>query len=298
MKTPILFLVFNRLSTTKQVFEEIRKAKPSQLFIASDGGKNVKEKIVVEQIRRFVLNSIDWKCKVRKLFRQKNLGCKYAVSEAIIWFFKHVKQGIILEDDCLPSQSFFPFCEAMLEKYKDVEDIAMICGTNVEGVSKIIGDFFFSNSFNIWGWATWRRAWKDYDINMKEWKKYRASLKFLDITKGESLFQKIKSWKDYQACYTNKADTWDFQWDLHCLLNDKLSVIPQKNLITNIGMNGCHMKGKKGFSIKRYEMTGDFNRYTFNTFNDNYKKKYINFFYKNVSYKQIVNWILKKLEVK
>src|SRR6056297_619848 len=122
-ETPVLFLIFNRLDTTKQVFEEIRKAKPKQLFIAADGPRTKQEKEKTDAVRKYVLDNIGWKCSVKKLFRNKNLGCKYAVSGAIDWFFENVEQGIILEDDCLPSQSFFRFCEELLEKYKDDERV-------------------------------------------------------------------------------------------------------------------------------------------------------------------------------
>ena len=130
LDTPILFLVFNRLNTTKQVFEEIKKTKPKQLFIAADGPRNKEEKKKTDAVKKYVLDNIDWKCQVKTLFRKKNLGCKYAVSGAIDWFFENVEQGIILEDDCLPDQSFFRFCQEMLERYKNEKKILNITGQN------------------------------------------------------------------------------------------------------------------------------------------------------------------------
>jgi hypothetical protein len=120
---PVLFLVFNRIESTKRVFLEIGKAKPRKLFIASDGARENKEgeKEVVKQIREYILKNINWKCEVKTRFREKNLGCKNAVADGISWFFDNVEEGIILEDDCLPSQSFFRFCQEMLEKYRDDE---------------------------------------------------------------------------------------------------------------------------------------------------------------------------------
>lgn len=237
LNTPVLFLIFNRPETTKQVFEEIRKAKPKELFIACDGPRKNKigEKEKVEEVRDIV-SKIDWPCKVKKLYRKKNLGCKYAVSSAIDWFFENVEEGIILEDDCLPSQSFFRFCQEMLDKYKNDEKIMHVSGTNVEGISKIEKDYFFSKCYNVWGWATWRRAWKKYDVEMKEWKNIRFSKKFLNIIEGYSFPNKIKSWRLYQLTYLKKIDTWDYQWDLICKLSG-LSIIPSKNFITNIGFS-------------------------------------------------------------
>ncbi len=131
MNTPILFLTFNRLEETKQVFNEIKKYGPSKLYLASDGPRKNKEgeREIVKKIREYILDNITWPCKVKILFRHKNLGCKYAVSSAIDWFFKNERRGIILEDDCLPSQSFFRFCEEMLTKYKNDREIMQISGT-------------------------------------------------------------------------------------------------------------------------------------------------------------------------
>jgi len=130
LETAVLFLVFNRLDTTKQVFEAIKKAKPPRLYIAADGArKNIdNEDKIVQDIRNYLISNIDWECEVKTLFREKNLGCKYAVSGAIDWFFENKEMGIILEDDCLPSQSFFWFCEELLNKYKDDKRIFLISG--------------------------------------------------------------------------------------------------------------------------------------------------------------------------
>ena len=132
LRVPVLFLVFNRFDTTKKVFEEIKRVKPKKLFISSDGPRKDKrkEKEVVEIIRKYLLDEIDWNCEVKTLFRNKNLGCKKAVSFAIDWFFKNVEEGIILEDDTIPNQDFFIFCEKLLEKYKEDERIMHISGNN------------------------------------------------------------------------------------------------------------------------------------------------------------------------
>src|SRR3989304_2636082 len=154
LTAPVLFLTFNRPEETKRVFEEIKKAKPKQLFIASDGPRESRpeEKIVITELRAHLLKNIDWRCKIKTLFRDKNFGCRKSVSGAIDWFFSHVEKGVILEDDCLPSQSFFRFCQELLERYKDDKRIMQISGTNVEGISKIEESYFFSRTYNVWGW--------------------------------------------------------------------------------------------------------------------------------------------------
>jgi hypothetical protein len=237
LSTPVLFLTFNRFDTTKRVFAEIRKAKPRELFIASDGPRKNKEgeEQLVREIRQYVLSNIDWNCNVKTLFREKNLGCKYAVSGAIDWFFTNVDQGIILEDDCLPNQSFFKFCQKMLEVYKNNKRIMHISGTNIMEESAG-NDYFFSQLYNVWGWATWRRAWRYYDVDVKSWPKFRKSggMKKFSI----DLLDNIENTVGMEKLYRGETNTWDYQWAFCCILHNGLSIIPKYNLITNIGFGG------------------------------------------------------------
>lgn len=240
LNTAVLFLVFNRLDTAKQVFEEIKKAKPPRIYIASDGARKDKndEAEIVASVRNYVLKSIDWECKVQTLFRDENLGCKYAVSGAINWFFEQEEMGIILEDDCLPSQSFFWYCEAMLEKYKNDTRMSMITGTaylfnEVESDS----DYFFSKYMSIWGWASWRRAWQGYDVKMSDWPAVKASNLLDNVFYWDAKVSKNFS-KALDLTYQNKIDTWDYQWCYHCWLNGGYCVTPFYNLVSNIGYEG------------------------------------------------------------
>jgi len=231
LTTPILFLIFNRLETTKRVFEEIRKAKPTKLFIAADGPRNEKEKRVTDRVRKWVLSNINWHCKVKTLFREKNLGCKYAVSSAIGWFFENVHQGIILEDDCLPSQSFFRFCQELLEKYKKNKKIKMITGYNLlDNNINLNYSYWFSSNMFIWGWATWRRAWEEYDINIEKKvdiiKLYKLSNNFFDFLLNLKRVNDLKN---------KKVDTWDYQWSISMKLRKGLCIVPKRNLIENLG---------------------------------------------------------------
>ena len=172
LTTPILFLIYNRLEPTVQVFEAIRRARPRVLLVAGDGAKHSRhgDNEKCEQVRNYVLSHIDWPCKVETHFQRTNAGCKLAVSEAITWTFERFDRAIILEDDCLPNSSFFSYSEEMLEKYACDQRVMMISGTNYIGDNDDSEEsYFFSKYFAIWGWATWRRAWKNYDVSMREW---------------------------------------------------------------------------------------------------------------------------------
>ena len=235
LQTAVLFLVFNRPDTTAQVFEAIRQAKPPRLYVAADGPRQGRagEADLVAKVRE-IATAVNWHCEVKTLFREENLGCKYAVSGAITWFFEQEEQGIILEDDCLPSQSFFWFCEKLLELYKDDMRVGQISGFNLLGTFISGKDsYHFSNFGSIWGWASWRRAWIYYDLNMSTFPlvEKRESLKASIIKNSEYK----KRMKDFKATFDGKIDTWDFQWIYARLVNRFLIVIPKISLVQNIG---------------------------------------------------------------
>jgi hypothetical protein len=253
LKTAVLFLVFNRPDTTAQVFEAIRLAQPPRFYIAADGAREDKEGEAekVKQVREIVAN-IDWDCEVKTLYREKNLGCKIAVSSAIDWFFEHEEMGIILEDDCLPHPTFFRFCEELLEKYRDDERIMMISGENFQfGRKRTEYSYYFSRYNHIWGWASWRRAWKHYDVDMKLWPEIRNGKWLYDIFRNKNV---VLSWrKIFDNTYQGKINTWDYQWTFACLVQSGLSILP--NLISNIGfgLNSTHAMGQSKFSNMQFE---------------------------------------------
>ncbi len=235
LKTPILFLTFNRLDTTRRVFEEIKKAKPLKFYIASDGPREdvLGEYEKVREVRNFIESNIDWECEVKTLFRENNLGCKIAVSSAIDWFFENEERGIILEDDCLPNQSFFRFCEELLIKYENDERIALISGDNFN--KKKIGeaDYYFSKIPCIWGWATWRRTWEKYDVNMAKFPEFKKNGEIKKIWSDRN----IQNYWLYilNEAYNNKIDTWDYQLAFSLFLNNTFCICPNVNLVSNIG---------------------------------------------------------------
>ena len=258
LNTAVLFLVFNRLDTTRQVFEAIRQAKPPRLYVAADAPRTEKagEAEKVQDVRDCVMQNIDWECEVKTLFRDQNLGCKYAVSGAITWFFENEEQGIILEDDCLPSQSFFWYCEELLERYKDDESVYLVSGdsrgTESFGMKE---DYGFCKYPMIWGWASWARAWKNYDPELHDWPKQRESLPFLISSHKPT----ISFWEDiFERMYNKEIDTWDYQFSYLLLKNEGRCIVPKVNLITNVGFgaDATHTFSAESAAAnrKRYEI--------------------------------------------
>jgi hypothetical protein len=235
--TPILFLIFNRPDPTKLVFEEIRKLKPKSLYIAADGPREGNSNDIAKcaQTRKLV-ETIDWNCEVKRLYRDENLGCGKAISSAITWFFDIVEMGIILEDDCLPHPHFFAFCETMLKKYKDIDSIKFIGGTNYQIYSnKLQCSYYFSSYSHVWGWATWRRVWKEYDFSLKNitYKKFKNVLNNYSDNRSYKRYWKFI----YKKIKHKLIDTWDFQLSISILYNNGLSIIPNNNLIKNLGFS-------------------------------------------------------------
>lgn len=245
-KHPLLLLVFNRYRETMQVFEAIRKAQPSKLYIASDGPRPgvSGEKQTVEVIRNHVIGRIDWPCDVKTRFLDANLGCRNAVSSAIDWLFEHEDAGVILEDDCVPKQSFFDYADEMLDRFRFDERVGMIVGTNLYPVKsqRTLTQAFFSKHYPVWGWATWKRAWDGYDVNMKSYDK----LRFRDIRyQSPNLVIAMHMKQKFDRIKKDWMDTWDIQWVFHCWKNSRLAVAPSFNMVTNIGEQGVHTPGRK-----------------------------------------------------
>lgn len=231
LNTPILFIAFNRPDITKIVFDEIKKVRPKKLFVSVDGPRNEIERQKVEKVKKIV-SDIDWLCEVKKKFNRKNLGCRKAVSSAMTWFFNNVDEGIVLEDDCLPSKDFFKFCEEILARYRDDERIMHISGNNFLGnLRKYKYSYYFSKYPFSWGWASWRRAWKKYDVDMKLYPK----IKIGDYLKNFSFLEKLRVKSKLKATYKGLEDTWDYQWFFSLLINKGLAIVPKKNLVKNIG---------------------------------------------------------------
>ena len=237
-KSPILFLVFNRLDVTVRVFEAIASIKPGRLYVACDGPrKNRGDEEKVRAVKEYILQHISWPCEVKTLFRDQNLGCKEAVSGAISWFFEQEEMGIILEDDCLPDPTFFNYCDELLDKYKDDPEIMAIGGTNhFDHVLNYPESYHFSKYFHCWGWASWRRAWAKYDINISTWPVFERK-GGLDKLRQSSLVFKSYWKRIFDQVYAGKIDTWDYQMSYAVWAASGMCISPSRNLIQNIGFS-------------------------------------------------------------
>lgn len=243
LNNPVAFLIFNRPDLTEIVFNEIRKAKPKKLLVVADGPRFPEEVEKCEKARA-VLKRVDWDCQVLVNFSDKNLGCKWRVSSGLDWVFSEVDEAIIIEDDCLPSSSFFYFCQTLLEQYRHDERVMHISGDNFQaGQSRTEYSYYFSKYTHIWGWASWRRAWQHYDVNMKTWIEYKK-LNCIRSACKDSYEQKY--WIDIFDCvFEGKIDTWDYQWLYACWCQNGLAILPNSNLVSNIGfgLDATHTSG-------------------------------------------------------
>jgi hypothetical protein len=234
LRTAVLFLVFNRPDTTSRVFEAIRRAKPPRLYVASDGPRlnHEGEQERVAQVRQ-IASSVDWPCEVKTLFRNENLGCKKAVSESITWFFEQEEQGIILEDDCLPSQSFFWFCELMLNKFKSNFVVMHIGGHKPKHVNHDDFSISFTRATHIWGWATWADRWKHYtaDLSINE-EELKILGKYEFFVNEKAAQARMKT---LRGILRGEIDTWDYQWNFVVRASSGLAIRPSLNLVENIG---------------------------------------------------------------
>lgn len=236
--TPILFIIFNRPDVTRTVFDRIREVKPRRLFVAADGPRagNAYDEIKCEETRA-VIKGIDWDCEVKTLVRKENLGCGHAVSQAITWFFGEVEQGIILEDDCLPELTFFKYCETLLNYYKDTPEVMHIGGVNFQqGHQRGDASYYFSAIAHVWGWAGWRRAWNKYNFDIRGLDAFIAENKAARYTDNPVV---ARHWlKTFREMESHLVDTWDYQWTYTVMNNGGVSIIPNVNLISNIGFGG------------------------------------------------------------
>lgn len=256
MNVPLLLIVFNRPLTTIKVLEAIRKARPNRLYIAADGPRDMNDKIKCDQVRQ-IATAIDWKCEVRRLYRETNLGCRYGPSTAISWFFEHEQEGIILEDDCVPSQSFFRFCAELLERYRHDERILSINGDNFQkDMRDYPYSYYFSNYFHCWGWASWARAWKINDAAMSAYPEWTKDNRFESISKVPGFGAYWK--REMDMVYAGKLEAWCSIFMLSCWTKHGFSIVPRVNMVSNIGYGPdgihCHYRNDPMANLPRADI--------------------------------------------
>lgn len=235
LKTSVIFIIFKRPVETTRVFEEIRKARPPKLFIVADGPRNDEEKKLTDATRA-VVNNVDWPCEVEKNYAETNLGCRQRVWSGLNWAFDKLPNetdgAIILEDDCLPDPSFFSYCEEMLGRYKNDTQVMHIAGVHFQNRSTP-ESYYFSHIAQIWGWATWKRAWKLYDGSMETWLQKHALSHLKRVFPNRVTFH---YWRHmFDRMHAGELDTWDVAWTYTVFKERGLCIMPRVNLIENIG---------------------------------------------------------------
>ena len=248
--TPVLLIAWKRPTKVLKVIDSLKQVKPNYIYVACDGpNRGIKDEVQkVTETRKIIEMEINWNYKkFKKFYRETNHGAMYGVSDAITWFFQNEAEGIILEDDCLANKDFYHFSAEMLKKYRTEERIWSITGNNFQKGNFVGNDsYYFSCFTHIWGWATWKRCWEKYEVDIKSWPdfKKRNKLNHFFCKKHEK-----KYWsKIFDQMYKNKKpDTWDYQWFFSSLNNKGLNIIPNTNLVENIGFgsDSTNTKSKK-----------------------------------------------------
>lgn len=235
LETPIIFIIFNRPDTTRRVFETIRAARPLKLLVVADGPRADREGEAERcAAARAITEDIDWPCEVERNYSETNLGCRNRVASGITWAFEQVEDAIILEDDTVPHPSFFRYCSELLERYRDDERVMVISGNNFQnGIQRGDGSYYFSKYNHCWGWATWRRAWRYFDVEMDGWPEFRNSGFFDSLNQDERERNFWQSTLDRAA--DGWIDAWSYAWTLACWRNGGLTALPNVNLVSNIG---------------------------------------------------------------
>ena len=240
--TPVLLLVFNRPDTTRRVLDALRPLRPRHLYVAADGPRPHRpaDASLCQQVRELVKAAVDWPCELRTLFQDQNLNCGLGPATAISWFFGHESEGIILEDDCLPTADFFPFCQQLLARYRHDERVMHIGGNNFSADARHTpaegaDSYYFSGQVNSWGWATWRRAWHQFDFQLTLWPELRRRglLRHLYPSALERRYWLPRFRALYEA--PQPPDIWDYQWHFAVAAHSGLCIVPAVNLVRNIG---------------------------------------------------------------
>lgn len=236
MNTPVVLIIFNRPDMTERVFTEITKVKPRKLFVIADGPRPDRPDDVEKcAAARAVVERVDWDCEVFRDYSDVNLGCGLRPSTGITWVFQSVEKAIILEDDCVPDPTFFPYCEELLERYRDDERIMHIGGMHPYGRQRTSYSYYFSLFPTVWGWATWRRAWRHFDIAIRRWSELRESSWLVDMAGDGKAAETLRGVFDHAYTAEGQVDYWDYQWIFGCWSQHGLAAIPGVNLIRNIG---------------------------------------------------------------
>jgi hypothetical protein len=246
LNTPVAIFIFNRPETTRRLMAAVAKVQPSTLLVVADGPRkdHIEDR---EQCRlaREATECVDWRCDRRIHFSPTNIGNARRVVTGLDWVFSQCSEAIILEDDCLPHPTFFPFCEHLLERFREDERIAMISGNNFEPPGLSYYSYSFTRYIGIWGWATWARSWRHLDFELQQWRELRQT-GWLEDVLGD---RKAAAYWSYilDLAAAGRYPSWDYQWMFSCWVQNGFNIIPKRNLVSNIGY------GKKATNTTRSE---------------------------------------------
>jgi hypothetical protein len=257
VNTPVAYIVFNRPDCTALTLAAIREARPPRLFVIADGPRSDHSDDATKcaEVRRLIDEGIDWPCEVERNYAANNLGCAVRVAGGLTWAFSNSERLIVVEDDCLPDQSFFWLCDELLERYADDTRVGQVCASpRYFSTIERPASYIFSRYGGIWGWASWRRAWANYSLRVESWPRFRAS-GGLDAVVQSRAEYKVRA-ALYQRLYEDPPDTWDYQWGYAKLSQGMLSAVPCRNLIENIGFSGggTHISPGSHFSLSRLRL--------------------------------------------
>jgi len=234
LQSPVALLIFNRPELTERVFRAIAEARPRTLFVVGDGPRpdRLGEDDRCQRARR-VVERINWPCELVKNYAPSNLGCKHRVASGLTWVFEQAPEAIVLEDDCLPHPTFFRYCDELLERYRGDERVTAICGANFQQGPQRTGSYYFSRYLHVWGWASWRRAWRHYDVELLRWPRLREGGWLKDLL---GLQDEVDYWTAiFDAVHRGEIDTWDYQWLFASWVESGLCILPRVNLVSNLG---------------------------------------------------------------
>ena len=296
MNTPILITAWRRFEKLEKLLLSIKKNKPKKIYISCDGPrKNIKnDKEAIKKVKKTIDDLIDWECEIYKLYNEENLGCRGAMKNAIDWFFNNETEGIILEDDCIPNEEFIPYCSKLLEKYRRNQKVWNISGTNLQqGISRGDGSYYLSKYFHCWGWATWRDRWFNFDNYINSWSYAKENLILKSIFRDPL---EIKYWTTiFDKFYLYRIpDTWDIEWAYTCFINEGYTIIPNVNLVKNIGFDkeATHTK----FTIDNFSNEKFIFPISHPTFliNDNYADRFTFYNHYQMSFKRRIKLLIKR----
>ena len=252
-KAPVTIFIFNRTDTLDLVFKSIGEYKPDEIFVIADGPRkgiegDQKNCLIA---RKKAEEHINWECKIHHNYSDINLGLGRRIKSGLDWVFSLVDYSIILEDDCIPASSFYYYCEELLLKYKDDARIMHISGNNyTPQYNPDYGSYFYSKYGHIWGWATWARAWGLMDYEMQHWGtiKSRQALRSLFSLKEYKYLKKV-----FDTYFLDVKNPWGIRWFYSRMINNGLSIVPNKNLVTNIGIIGTHSDKKSSAHFREVD---------------------------------------------